>query len=80
MMPDDEVLVRNAVANAGARGRPRSRWVAVLEVLAVGSTTAYALCQRFGFDPDETVPLKPPRPRVRGNHRAVSSEVRAADL
>jgi hypothetical protein len=37
-----------------ARGRRKGpRWVAVMEVFAVGRTRAYELCERYGHDPDE---------------------------
>lgn len=48
-----EVLVRNVVANARDRRRPR--WALVKERLAVGSTRAQALCHAYGFDPEETL-------------------------
>ena len=53
--PADATLVGNAVRNAGDHGLTRLRWAAVADVLAVGSTTAHALCRRFGLDPEETV-------------------------
>ncbi len=35
----------------GRRLRSEPRWVALMDVCSVGSTTAIRLCQRFGFDP-----------------------------
>lgn len=55
-IPDTELLwraVRAARARHGARKHPR--WIAVMEVFALGSTFASQLCRRFGFDPDEVV-------------------------
>lgn len=54
-MTDDEVLLCNAVRNAGRTGPRRFRWIAVRDVFAVGSTSAVALCRRFGVDPNETI-------------------------
>lgn len=31
------------------------RWAKAEEVFCVGSTVAYALCEEFGFDPEEKV-------------------------
>lgn len=53
--PTDATLVGNAVRNAGRDGLTRHRWAAVADALAVGSTTAWTLCKRFGLDPEETV-------------------------
>ena len=49
--PSDADLVERAVRNASKPGSPR--WVAVRETFAFGSTSAHALCRRFGLDPDE---------------------------
>ena len=46
----DAGLVERAVRNAKAEGLPK--WAAVRAVFAVGSTSAHALCRRFGIDPD----------------------------
>jgi hypothetical protein len=47
-------LVRNAVCNARPRGPGRHvRWSAVSDALAVGSTSAIALCRIFDRDPHE---------------------------
>jgi len=55
----DEDLLRRAVANARARdlrkGAPHTRWAAVADVFALGSTYSAQLCGRFGFNPDEMV-------------------------
>lgn len=53
--PTDATLVGNAVRNAGRGGLLQLRWTAVADALAVGSTTAWALCKRFELDPEETV-------------------------
>jgi hypothetical protein len=53
----DDQLLRRAVRNArshNSRGYT-SRWIAVMSTFGLGSTYARALCQRFGFDPDEKV-------------------------
>ena len=53
---DSITLVRNVVANARPHeSRKCPRWSAVRETLAIGRNSAYALCQHFGFDPDEYV-------------------------
>ena len=48
-------LVRNAVANVGSRFDCIHRWGFVTHALAVGSTTANALCHEFKFDPDDII-------------------------
>ncbi len=49
-------LLRRGVCRVGTR-RPglRWRWVAVRDLLGVGSTTATILCRWAGVDPDEKV-------------------------
>lgn len=49
--PTDSDLLERAVRNAGSWHRPR--WSHVADKLAVGSSVAIALCQRFGLDPEE---------------------------
>ena len=39
----------------GTSRRGTQRWVAMKDAFCCGSGVAHALCQRFGFDPDETV-------------------------
>ena len=34
------------------------RWVRVMHTFCVGSTVAYALCEEFGYDPEEQVAKK----------------------
>jgi len=34
------------------------RWVRVMHTFCVGSTVAYALCEEFGYDPEEQVTKK----------------------
>ena len=34
------------------------RWVRVMNTFCVGSTVAYALCEEFGYDPEEQVGKK----------------------
>ena len=52
-----EGVVRNARRSAACaitwRGTPT--WAVVRDICAVGSTTARALCRRFGVDPDAKV-------------------------
>ena len=55
-MPSNYELIRNAIANA----RPHKtqdvpRWVALMDVFAIGKTSAHELCREHGFDPDEEV-------------------------
>lgn len=53
----DAELLRRAVRGARCPGRQGEhwRWVAVMEVFALGATYAQALCRRFDLDPDEKV-------------------------
>lgn len=43
------------VHNAGRRGGYAPRWLHVMHMTGLGSTSASALCVRFGTDPDEMV-------------------------
>lgn len=56
---DDVTLLKRAVTNARARDRRKGeghpRWVAVMDVFALGSTYAHELCRRYGLNPDEMV-------------------------
>jgi len=55
---DNELLlraVRSALDSRKNKGVPHPRWVAVMDVFAVGSNYALLICQRFGYDPDEMV-------------------------
>lgn len=47
----DARLLEWAVRNVKKPGMPK--WVAVRDLFAVGSTSAHAICRRFGVDPDE---------------------------
>lgn len=52
----DEDLLRRAVTNARGNSRGKVwRWVAVMDMFALGSGYAQQLCARFGLDPDEYV-------------------------
>lgn len=52
----DDRILWGVVANAGRHcDRPIYRWAAVMEATGQGSTAAFNLCVRFGFDPDEYV-------------------------
>lgn len=54
----DDDLLRRAVTGARSRTHGRRyhwRWVAVMDVFALGSSFAHELCRRFGLDPDEKV-------------------------
>lgn len=56
-IPDKELLER-AVRGCRARQtvlKTHPRWVAVMELFALGSTYSQELCRRCGLDPDETV-------------------------
>ena len=54
-LSDDELL-RRAVQNAPiAMGAQTYRWPAVALLFDVDRAAARALCERFGFDPDEAV-------------------------
>jgi hypothetical protein len=54
-IPDAELVAR-AIASSRSRSQSKQRWVAVMHIFCLGSTSAQALCKRFGFDPDEEVP------------------------
>lgn len=42
------------VEHAGSRAdRERPRWSFVAEIFGLGSTSAWEMCKRFGFDPEE---------------------------
>jgi hypothetical protein len=62
--PDDGRLLAGAVRNCLSRTKPL--WSVVAETFAVGSTVAHAMCQRFGFEPDQVLE---PVPRVRAKAR-----------
>lgn len=53
----DADLLGRAVKGARSPGRQGKhwRWVAVMDVFALGSGYAQQLCRRFGLDPDEMV-------------------------
>lgn len=52
----DERILWGVVANAGRHcNRPIYRWAAVMDATGLGSTSAFNLCTRFGFDPDKMV-------------------------
>ncbi len=60
MPHSDAVLLENAVRSAH-RGRLKGiRWGHVVDVLCVGSTSAIALCRRYGLDPEEDVGSEAP--------------------
>lgn len=56
--PSNHELVRRAIKNVKPpRGASLyQRWVAVMYLFAVGSTTAFILCNQAGVDPDEYLP------------------------
>lgn len=47
--------VRNARSHSHRKGASHPRWVAVMDIFALGSTHSRQLCERFGLDPDEQV-------------------------
>jgi hypothetical protein len=47
-------LLRRAAKSPRPR-RVCPRWVAVMDMFALGSTSAHDLCRRLGLDPDEKV-------------------------
>lgn len=50
----DDRILWGVVANAGRLSdRPRMRWAHVMDATGLGSQSSIALCQRFGYDPDE---------------------------
>lgn len=58
MIPDAKLLeraVRSARSNRYPKRRAHSRWIAVMDMFALGSTFAHQLCRRYGADPDEMV-------------------------
>lgn len=51
----DRELLRKAVTFASPSQRKTPRWVVVMDIFHVGSTSAYAICEEFGLDPDEVL-------------------------
>lgn len=55
-------IVRCAVRNLPRHNSPltagRSYWFAVAELCGVGSTSAIELCEMFGIDPDQKMPMQ----------------------
>jgi len=57
-IPNDELLkraVRNARSGKYPKRTKHPRWVAVMDLFALGSGYSHELCRRFGLDPDEPV-------------------------
>lgn len=53
---EDRDLIRRVMRNMRPKSRyGEQRWVLVVNLFAVGSTVAYALCQEFGLDPEEVI-------------------------
>lgn len=48
-------VMHNLKGPSKYRHRGKERWVIVMEVFAVGSTVAHALCREFDLDPDEVL-------------------------
>jgi len=49
-------LLEMAVRNAGRNSMGKSkRWVKVMDLFSLGSTSANELCEAMGFDPDKVV-------------------------
>ena len=49
-------LVKRAVRNTMPHASRRmERWVAVMDVFTIGSTSAKALCRAYGLDPHERI-------------------------
>ncbi len=53
--PDDADLICRVVTNCGIGRRKAPLYCHVAAEFALGSTFAKALCDRYGFDPDQTV-------------------------
>ena len=55
----DAELIARAISNSRGRdyrkGKKHERWIAVMDTFVLGSTTARALCIKYGFHPDEMV-------------------------
>lgn len=58
ILPDPEDLVRRAIRNHRPP-KKMARWAAIMELFAVGSTYARAICAKYGCDPDEEVKAWP---------------------
>lgn len=56
-LSDHELLRRAIVHVTSGESPPRSRWSHVGRTFGVGSTSATALCRRFGVDPDDLIGL-----------------------
>lgn len=53
-MRTDADFVSWVIEHAGERSdRVKPRWSHVMGLLGLGSTSAYDMCRRFGFDPEE---------------------------
>lgn len=52
---DERRLLGQAIRNMRPTKRPQMRWTMVREALGVCSTAAYAMCQEFKLNPEETV-------------------------
>jgi len=57
---DERDLIRRVMRNMRKAKKPygEARWVRVMNTFCVGSTVAYALCEEFGYDPEEQVAKK----------------------
>jgi len=56
-IPPDDELIKHVVEHVISRkSHIQPRWAALMDVFGQGSSAAYALCNRFGIDPDVYVP------------------------
>jgi len=54
LLTDDKLLyiLKNAQRIAKAEYRNKPTWVFIMEIMSVGSTNAYKICNTLGIDPD----------------------------
>jgi hypothetical protein len=49
-------LIQRAISNARPLSRGAPRWAVVKQAFGTGSRVSWAICKKYGFDPEEMVP------------------------
>lgn len=62
-MVDERTIFANARRVCAQRYRRLPNWSLAMEVFGLGSTWAWALCERIGVDPDGRTMTAHPRPK-----------------
>lgn len=52
---DEKLMERAVTFPRNLAMQDRARWAIVRDIFCVGSTTAHAICKRFGANPDDIV-------------------------